>query len=383
MLVAFRVDASVDMGTGHVMRCLTLAQTLTSQGAECHFLCRAQPGDLNNHIARQGYSVHIVNAAENNGLESDEPTPRAEHNTSSQMTQPHHLGWLAASQQEDARASARILERLVPNWLIVDHYALDRQWEAEVRHQGALLMVIDDLADRPHACDLLLDQNWLGDRTNSRYIKLIPESCRCLLGPAYALLQPEYEQIREQCRPRDGRVRRILIFFGGSDPTNQTEKALDALMHPKFETLEVDVVVGANHPSPADIRTKVNTRPRTLMHQALPSLAPLMTRSDLMIGAGGGTTWERFCLGLPALVIAIADNQVAGNNSLMQAGYINFLGHMNSVSAADVAKALEKVLTAPEKLSAQSVMSKNLVSGHGARLVSKQLFLQYRAKHAS
>ena len=259
------------------------------------------------------------------------------------------------------------------DWLVIDHYALDIHWESAIRDQCKRMMVIDDLADRPHLCDLLLDQNWFGFQPKDRYEALIPEGCERLLGPTYALLGPEYLQLRDLTRQRNGDVQKVLIFLGGSDSTNQTAKVLNALGDGALRQLELDVVIGVNHPDPEGIRRLVEARPVAQLHAGLRSLANLMANADLMVGAGGTTNWERMCLGLPSIVIGIARNQFAGSMALGNAGYITYLGNAEDVSEFDIATAVGHCIEHPGLLAEQSARARNMVSGTGALKVAEAI----------
>lgn len=360
--VVFRADASTQIGTGHVMRCLTLADALRERGAGCYFICRAHAGHLIDLIQARGHVVHSL------AVNSVYSTSKEEC-----IEQLAHASWLDASQEDDANETAKILERLQPDWLIVDHYALDIRWEQAQRAYAGKIMVIDDLADRKHDCDILLDQNWFASETVLRYDKYTPGTCVKLLGPQFALLKPEYAQLRALMPERDGYVRRVLVFLGGSDPSNQTSKVLEALMQPGLEHLVVDVVIGVNHPDPVSVERMAAGRAATNLHKGLTSLAGHMARADLMIGAGGATGWERMCLGLPSVVISIAANQTPINAALMDAGYINYVGEMNTISADDIATTLRLCLANPEKLKAQSLLMQSLVPGDGTNYLSNLL----------
>jgi UDP-2,4-diacetamido-2,4,6-trideoxy-beta-L-altropyranose hydrolase len=362
MKVAFRVDASLQMGTGHLMRCLTLADALKAQGAQCHFISREHAGHLLELIRQSGHIVTALPLDKLSSATTIDPVPP-----------PLHAAWLGCEWPTDAQQTGAILADLQPDWLVVDHYALGQQWEEALAPHYRKLLVIDDLADRPHCCDLLLDQNWFGDDTHTRYRNLVPPHCKCHLGPEYALLKSEYAQLRESMPLRDGTVRRVLVFLGGSDPTNQTSKVLEALMQPSFAHLQVDVVIGQNHPDIECVAAQAATRPGTTLHQSLPTLAPLMVRADLMISAGGSTTWERMCVGLPAVVISVAANQTSTNVALTNAGYIDFLGEMNEVSVSNIADAVRHSLANAATLKAQSSLGQKLVSGIGAQVVCQQI----------
>jgi UDP-2,4-diacetamido-2,4,6-trideoxy-beta-L-altropyranose hydrolase len=278
MKIAFRTDASLQIGSGHVMRCLTLADVLTANGASCRFICREHPGHLLELIRQRGHEAICLPATIPSG--SMEEVVAEEPKLA-------HASWLGTDWRNDAAQTLTALQGELTEWLVIDHYALDACWEHVLRPACRKMMVIDDLADRAHDCDLLLDQNWFGDETEKRYSNWVTESCKCLLGPEYALLNPEYAQLRVLMPPRDGIVRRVLVFLGGSDPSNQTGKVLGALMRQSLEKLAVDVVLGVNHPDPKAISAQVADRPATVLYQDLPSLAGLMARADLMIGAGG------------------------------------------------------------------------------------------------
>ena len=275
------------------MRCLTLAEDLRERGVATRFVCRAHPGHLIEWLRQRGMAVHAMpEPAESRGMSAPE----------------NHSDWLGVTQTEDADQTIQALRGEHPEWLIVDHYGLGSAWERRLRGHAGKLMVIDDLANRPHDCDLLLDQNY-STGSAGRYRELVPEMAALALGPRYALLRPEYLQHRLVLRERDGRVRRVLIFFGGSDSYNMTGMALAALSGAEFDRLEVDVVIGPNNVHRARLERAIAERPLTTAYGHRPHLADLMAQADLAIGAGGTTTWERLCLGLPSLVVSIAENQ--------------------------------------------------------------------------
>lgn len=372
MQIAFRTDASLLIGSGHVMRCLTLADALRARGAQCHFISRAHPGHLLELIRQRGHTV--------TALQVGQFSLKTEHDSAPQLA---HASWLGCDWQTDAHETLAILAELQSDWLVVDHYALDQRWELALRPYYKKLMIIDDLADRPHRCDLLLDQNWFDDKTTTRYTHLVPPNCQCFLGPEYAILRPEYAQLRATLPPRDGTVRRVLVFLGGSDPSNQTAKVLNALSQPGLSHLQVDVVLGQNNPNAHGIASQAAARTGTTLHKGLPTLAPLMASADLMISAGGSTTWERMCLGLPAIVISIADNQTSTNLALMNAGYIEFLGEMDKVTVNTITESVQCCLVNPDALKAQSRLGQQLVAGDGAATISQQLLSLVEVQYAT
>lgn len=291
MNVAFRVDASSKIGTGHLMRCLTLADALKQRGANCRFVSRHLPDHLRSMLVAKGHEFTHLDSLQND-MALDELA---------------HARWLGISQAQDAADSIQALSDKVWDWLIVDHYALDFRWESMLRQLARRILVIDDVADRRHDCDVLLDQNFYADM-NRRYDGKVPSHCQLLLGPRYALLRDEFRQLREQVKPRTGRVKRVLVFFGGVDADNHTARAIEVLASIGGHDGHVDVVIGAQHPHREEVEA-ICAEQRFVCHVQTSRMAELMALADVAIGAGGSATWERCCLGLPTLTLCVADNQ--------------------------------------------------------------------------
>ena len=328
--IVFRTDASPTIGTGHVMRCLTLAGALAKKGAVVSFICREHAGHLCDLIEAQGFRVYRLPAPD-----SDFEAGRT----------PAHAAWLGATWQEDAGQTGAVIKTLGarPDWLVVDHYALDSRWERALRPLVGRIFVIDDIADRDHDCDLLLDQNLFADM-QTRYADKVPADCRLLLGPEYALLQPIYAELHDRIPPREGPVRRILISFGGADRDNLTGRALVAFLGLNRPDIGVDVVISDSSPYASEIRALVAGHANIHLHSNLPTLAPLMTRADLAIGAAGITSWERLCLGLPALVVTLAENQRPIAEELQRLRLVRWLGHKDEISERDIKRAIAELI---------------------------------------
>ena len=324
MKIIFRVDASNRMGTGHLMRCLTLAEALRERGAGARFICRAHPGNLIELLRRHAMLVTVLPAPEQSTKETHAMD---------------YAACLGVTKAVDAEQTIEALHADHPDWLIVDHYGLDADWEQRLRPHVDRLMVIDDLANRHHDCDLLLDQNYTKG-SEDRYQCLVPENCRILLGPRFALLKPEYAAYRRTSRPRDGEVRRVLVFFGGSDRSNMTTLTIEALSAPEFGHLEVDVVVGASNLHCVEVEAQASSRPLTNLYGLRPHLADLMVQADISIGGGGATTWERMCLGLPIMVITLSENQQTISNLLAEQGLIRLVGHAADIGISEIRESL-------------------------------------------
>lgn len=333
--IVIRADASVAMGTGHVMRCLTLAELLQARGAGVSFAVRELPVYLGEILEKKGFKTHHLTEGGRRGHIETGPLPAASEGSD----------WM-----KDAELTREVLAgRGGVEWLIVDNYALDRRWEERVRPFAQRVMVIDDLADRPHDCDLLLDQNLYPDPEH-RYEGLVPPHCRRLLGPRYALLRPEFREARKSMRDRNGRVRRILVFFGGSDSSNETENALNALAGLGRQDVAVDVVVGGANFHRERIAEICARLPWATLHIQVSTMARLMAEADLAIGGGGMTTWERCYMGLPTITVIIADNQAESTRGVAAAGACWNLGRSGEVTSDDMRRALESALERPEEL---------------------------------
>ena len=289
--VAFRVDASEKIGTGHFMRCLTLADALVGEGVKVRFISRSMPEHFRDILAVRGFEFVLLDGL---GVKVGKGGLAHSH-------------WLSTDQEHDAQDTISALSDQPWSWLVVDHYALDTDWESRLRVSGAKLFVIDDLADRLHNCDLLLDQNLYSDML-SRYTGKVPGHCRLLLGPRYALLREDFRNIRSKVKARIGPVQRILISFGGVDADNNTGKFVDALVSLGIQGISVDVVIGAQNRFRKEIEAKC-AEYGFASHVQTDRMAELMADADLAIGAGGSELWERCCMGLPALSICTSDNQ--------------------------------------------------------------------------
>jgi UDP-2,4-diacetamido-2,4,6-trideoxy-beta-L-altropyranose hydrolase len=356
MKVVFRTDASLQIGTGHVMRCLTLADALAAKGAQCEFICREHPGHLIAHIRGKGYTVHSLPM----GSEADANLA--------------HSKWLGATQAQDAQACVPIVARLQPDWLVVDHYALDASWESVLAPQCRQVLVIDDLADRPHTCKLLLDQNF--GRTAGDYRPLVPNDCTLLCGSSYALLRPEFVALRPYSLQRRAQpqLKQLLITMGGVDKDNITSQVLIALHNcPLPHDCEITVVMGATAPWLDKVQQQAQTMAwPTTVRVGVTNMAQLMADSDLAIGAAGATSWERCCLGLPTIILVLAENQLSVAQSLTSAGAAKLI-ELNENVIERLSAQLAQLVTALPELYFISAAASAIVDGLGVYAVSKLL----------
>lgn len=357
MRVLVRTDASVDIGSGHVMRCLVLAERLRQHEILAEFVCRDLPGNAIPHIQARGFTVHRL------------PYAGGRHVLTSS---PPHEKWLGVHQEQDVRECTSLLERGGKvDWLVVDHYALDSNWELAMRQYARRIFVVDDLADRMHDCDLLLDQN-LHENGASRYAGNVPVLCRRLLGPRYALLRPEFSELRRSMPERPGQVSRVLVFFGSIDPRNYTTLALDALAMWRMPGLHVDVVVGSGNPHRAAIERRCAEMDGCTLHVDTPRMGSLMLSADLAIGAGGSSTWERACLKLPSIVFAVADNQRELAASMSAHGALQLLP-ADGTTPEVLLGAISKLAADRGRLRDYARISGELVDGLGVERVAREL----------
>lgn len=355
MKVAFRADASLDIGTGHVMRCLTLARALRERGHNSLFISREHTGNLLQLIGEEGFEVHALPV----GIELD-----------SELA---HAKWLAASQAEDALACKELLADWRPDWLVVDHYALDYRWEISVRPVGCRVLVIDDLADRQHSCDVLLDQN-LG-RALHDYKDLQLQDCTVLTGPHYALLRPEFAALRSSsiARRRKSRLENILISLGGVDQLNYTGLLLDALNRLQLPARSrITLILGRNAPHLQAVLELAKCSPwQVEVLCGINDMARRLFDADLAIGAAGGSTWERCCLGLPTVLLIMAENQKVGGFALAEKGAALLLDP--SASLTSQLQAALASISKPQVLRQYSIAASNITDGLGCDRVLESM----------
>jgi UDP-2,4-diacetamido-2,4,6-trideoxy-beta-L-altropyranose hydrolase len=364
MNVLIRADASVQIGSGHVMRSLTLADELRANGATVRFASRDFEGNLCAHIASKGYSVDIL------------ARPTSSHN----LPDDEYSQWLGVPLETDAAETIVALTQAnTPiDWLITDHYAIDARWHKLLRPQVGQIMVIDDIANRAHECDLLLDQNFY-DNAESRYISHVSLECRLLLGPEYALLRPEFRETRELVGERllrNGKLERIFVFFGGTDPSNETAKVVHALGIQDVRGIHADIVVGIANPHRHEIEQRCAALPNCTFHCQVSNMAELMMKADIALGAGGSTTWERCSLGLPTLAIIIAENQAEMTETAARHGVQWNLGWHTNVTSDMIAEALRERAAHPEEVREYSHRGYALVDGLGAKRVAMSVATQ-------
>ena len=350
MKVVFRVDAGPKVGSGHLKRCLVLANALFKSGARIHFISCEGIGHFSKEIKARNYSLTLLSNKSDSSGEKELQSVALQHDIFE--TKKAIRDW---SDQVD--------------WLIVDNYLLTEVWEKSLNMWVNNVCVIDDFVDRKHNCDLLINQSIL-ESTNNVYDGLVPKSCKMLIGGNYALLDEEYSIKRKLPKKRKFSVKRVLVFFGSADRVNLTEKILKLISESLTEASLDDSII-------FDIvTTSANNKHRLIQklcsqykffnfHRDLPNLASLMWKADLVIGGGGSSCWERLCLSLPSFVITLADNQVEFAKMLANEKLITLVGHFNDFNNTEFKRNLTNILN----LGVESMIPencRNLIDGLGA-----------------
>jgi UDP-2,4-diacetamido-2,4,6-trideoxy-beta-L-altropyranose hydrolase len=352
MQFVVRTDSSAVIGTGHLMRCLTLAERLREEDHTVLFVCRDLPGNVARLATERGFALTMLPSAAH---------PRVI------PTAGQYDAWLAVEPARDAEETITAIGSDRVDWLIVDHYGIDARWERKLHSRANHLLVIDDLANRTHDCDLLTEQNYRPDSA-TRYAGLTPGSCQHLIGPEYALLQPEFAKLHREAEPRT-ELRTILVFYGGIDATGETERALEIFEGIRDFNGAIDVVVGTANPRRTEIERWCAQMETTRFYCQTSRMAELMKRADLALGAGGVAGWERCCLGLPSIITAVADNQIDIAKAVTGQGAGWYAGTHAEVTGERLYSLVQQIAADPLALQHASKAALTLGDGRGVERV--------------
>jgi UDP-2,4-diacetamido-2,4,6-trideoxy-beta-L-altropyranose hydrolase len=340
--VVFRVDASVEVGFGHLSRCINLAEVLRSRGIEVLFICRNDGAKSFRALEDRLFATVLLPM-----LTVGEPV----------------------NQQEDAQQTFQALQGERPEWLIVDSYTLDKNWERLMRPHVAKIAVIEDLSGREHDCDLLLDQNY-SERSAASFEKFVPNTCELLLGPRFALIGEQFRILRQLKSKPTPELKRIFVFCGGSDPQNLTQQVINEISCSELSNVAVDVVVGAQNKT-FDREAALKLNANIEIHDASGEFARIMSIADLAIGAGGTTSWERMCLGVLSIVVSIAENQISACEKLGRDGLVTYLGAQPSLKPGAIRNAVIEAKTKFVSWFDQIEKGQILVDGRGCERVAE------------
>jgi UDP-2,4-diacetamido-2,4,6-trideoxy-beta-L-altropyranose hydrolase len=332
-----RADGSSAIGTGHIIRSGTLARALVARSWRVTFVAREMPAPLSAGLVADG------------------------------------IGIVALPEDSSVTSEPEVIARLVGSevaLIVADHYGIDASWYVAMRQRmpRAALLSIDDLADRPLPVDLVLNQNM--GMTAASYAALVPASSVILTGPHYALVRPEFASLRERGRARDGQVERLLVFISGADVPDVTRRAAEALAG---IDRPVDVVVGAAYPHMTSLRAAVARHPGTIIHVNTHDMATLMERADLAVGAASSASWERCTLGLPAVLVTLADNQADTARLLDEAGAAVAIGWHTTVTAQDIERTVRDLCGDLARVKAMSAAAAAITDGRGTERVVAEI----------
>ena len=330
------------------MRCLSLAEALRKCGVQVLFICREFPGHMGGQIAAFGHELALL------PIKTCEADPGQDEQVVDKR--------LGVIWQQDAREVIEVIDNRRPDWLIVDHYGIDHRWHRRLRAVAPQLMVIDDLANRDLDCDLLLDQNFYNDPM-SRYDGLVPDGCEKLLGPRYMLLRDEFINTVPKPCSSVGKVDRVVVFMGGADAVNGTEKVLLALDDHSSSFHQVDVIVGKANPHASVIQKMCGERGGYIFYQGVSNIAEICSGADLAIGAGGVAMYEWCYLGLPSLIMVTADIQAETTLALDSIGAIGYMGRDDEIDIQTVSDAVARVISDGTKLQAMCRSSRSIYKG--------------------
>jgi len=341
-----RVDSGIEIGLGHMMRCLALAKVIKNMGFNVYFISKENEGNIIKYIENSGFRVFRLKL---------------------RKFQSSKTKW-----KMDSEETSKIIRNFKDdyNLILVDNYYLSIMWEKQMRKVVNKIIVIDDLMNRNHDCDLFIDQN-----LHKKIKTNLPKKCKKLLGPKYALLQKEFSK-RNQKRKIKQKIKNLLISFGGGDDKNQTIKALEAIKKFGDKEILVDVIVGNSNKNKELIKKKCIETKNFRYHHQITNMAQFMNKADLAIGAGGISTWERCFTGLPSIAIIISKNQEEGIIELSKKNCLINLGKSGKVTKNDYLNTIMNLES--KKLSQMSRECMKLVDGKGTIRVAKHISLIVR-----
>ena len=368
MKFIFRTDASVQIGAGHVMRCITVAEYLRSKGHQCEFICKDLVGNLSSRISKAGFLCHLITKNDKQ-LCNENKFNEGDYSDCSDVC-------IAL----DAGQTIGIVKNDKVDWLIVDNYSLDDRWEAQLTDYVDRIMVIDDLANRCHCCDLLLDQTF--DRNAFAYNGLVTNHVTMLCGSNYILLRPEFFEFRgaSLARREVPVFKNLLVSLGGMDENNITSSVLKILPGASLpQDLRITVLLEETAPWLSSVHKLASLLPwDAKVLSSVDNVAELMMQSDLAIGAAGTSSWERCALGLPTILLVLAENQKEIARKLLHHGAVLSVDNVNNLDA-ELIEILSRIHEAPHLLADMSKAASSVIVANGLDALSEKLEGNLRA----
>lgn len=339
MKILIRADSSLNIGTGHITRCLTLGFHLKKLGLNVAFVSRILDGNIISLVEEKQFKV----------IKLSSPMGPIEGSQYDKMR--------GVPIQTEINEIQNVLDLEIPDWVIVDHYGLDITWEKSIRNRGVKLLSLDDLL-RNHNCNALLDQNYHSKRTT--YNHLLPSTSKIFVGPEYALLNPDFMKLPHRKRNFE-KIQNILVFFGGTDPNGETLKFIRGTTN--LTQFNFEIVIGKNNPFLEEIKNTCSGLPNFNLHIQIDTMAKLINNSDLYFGSGGTITWERCSLGLPGICVSVAENQSEVSRILGVKMVHEYLGESNKLTGEGYRNSLLNLVKDSGRLALYSSNSLNLKVG--------------------
>ena len=352
--IAFRVDVAPHIGTGHLQRCLTLATQLKESFVKSIFFVRQYDSNLLNIIDENGFEYSVIGSSTNK-LFSD-----------------RHAEWLGVTQQIDAEEFLKSASDFRIDGLVIDHYSIDYVWESTVKERlGLPILVIDDLANRKHNCEILLDQNYWPDM-DKRYTGLIPDDCQCFFGPEYALLKPIFYKLIRDNMSLKPTANTVLVNFGGVGNFKLWQVVLPALL--ECNKFNFHIVTGKLLPNKYTyLSSLVRNSSHIYIEEVTNKMPELMRVSAYSLGACGSTVWERFCLGLNSALIDIAENQRELVKYLDEQELIDYLGSLETITTEEVINFITNLQLDSKSYVNRKSRIQDLVDGLGPKRIESHI----------
>ncbi len=346
MNIVIRTDASIHIGSGHVMRCLVLADKLKGLGHQVVFACRPQPGDLIQFIQDKDFPVYGLSRP----TSWKEPSHSADYES-----------WLQVPSEDDVSSLLMLTDEV--DLVIVDHYGINSSWEKRVKENlNCKVVVIDDL-DRNHDCDLILDQN-LWPNSSTRYKGSLKQ--KLLIGPRFALLRPLFNKIRSSEIKKENKV---IVFFGGSDPTSECLKLMKGLQNITQMPFFIHLITGKSNSDYEEL-VSMPTIISLKIEKFTSNFEEALACSKYAIGASGVSNWERFCLNIPTSVVSVAENQRLLSEYLSELKLINYLGEGGETTPETYEKEFIRLKENWDTLAEDNILN---IDGLGAIRVANEI----------
>lgn len=342
--LVIRADASAEIGYGHVQRTLALAEAVVQNGGKAAYICAELPDALDTRLTEE-FGIEIVRI------------PREEFANADVAIQ--SLRGIAERWQS------------APTLVVVDHYKLESSYEKAIRKAGYKLLAIDDAADRYHDCDYFLNQNLVSDP--STFERVAPADAKVFLGPAFSMIRSEFH-LAPEGRRYDGPAKKLLVFLGGGVWPDAVRTCIAALASFPSDRFEITMVMGtgdAEFQAAQSQAAQAGLRIEFLRNVS--DMAQRLQNADLCLGSAGVNTWERACLGLPAICIGVAPNQYPIGEEMARRGAIVYLGPAENLSSEQIAAEIRRVADDPETLQRMSTIGRETVDGRGVERLFRNI----------